>query len=202
VGQEGTYQEQSLSFTMPKSNRTVRWEDHRSEELGSSDFLPMLLDVYGDVAYLVVSPLGCLSYNKWGRPNPPYIVFKNEGKAWQQISLAELPVESKSSNLIVSAPDVEVKRWGKRFVTAEMIRAVVSGYSDPKFRTVLRESVKPVKGAGLTSCIEMYRDGKGGWLGADWFRHRTREDCSKFCTDQKITTEFCRCFINGEGRKP
>jgi hypothetical protein len=124
----------------------------------------MLVDVYGDVAYLVVSPMGCLSYNKWGRPNPPYIVFKNEGKAWQQVSLAELPVESKSTNLIVSAPDVEIKRLGKRFITAEMIRAVISGYSAPEFRTVLREDVKPVKGAGLTSCIEM-----GNKWGQAWY---------------------------------
>jgi hypothetical protein len=162
VGQGGPYQDQSLSFTMPKSNRNVKWEDHRSEDLGSSNFLPMLLDVYGDVAYLVVSPMGCLSYNKWGRPNPPYIVFKNDGKAWQQIPLSELPAESKATNLVFSSPDVEVERSGKRFMTAEMIRAV-SRDLNPEFRTVLRESVMPVKGAGITSCEEMIHY-KCGWI--------------------------------------
>lgn len=200
VGQEGTYQEQSLSLTIPKSNRNVRWEDHRSEDLGSSNFLPMLLDVYGDVAYLVVAPMGCLSYNKWGRPNPPYIIFKNEGKAWQQIPLSELPAESRATNLIFSAPDLEVERSGTRFMTAEMIRAVISRDLEPEFRTVLRESVKPVKGAGLTSCIEMYPDGKGGWLGADWFRHKTREQCTQFCAEQSIAAEVLQVLHYRRGK--
>jgi len=40
------------------------------------------------------------SYNKWGRPNPPYVVFKYNGKDWQRVSLTELPDEIKTPNLI------------------------------------------------------------------------------------------------------
>ncbi len=138
VGQEGPYQDQSLTFTMPKSNRNMKWEDHRSEDLGSANFLPMLLDVYGDVAYLVVSPMGCLSYNKWGRPSPPYVVFKYNSEAWRQIPIAELPAKSKSVNLIFSMPDFEVGQSGKRFMTAEMIKAIVSKYQQPEYRNILR----------------------------------------------------------------
>jgi len=162
VGRKGPYQEQNLLFTMPKSNQIVTWEDHLSEEIGSSSFLPMLLDVYGDVAYLVVSPMGCLSYNKWRRPNPPYVVFKYDHATWQEIPLAELPAESKAVNLIFSMPDYEVEQSGKRFMTAEMIKAKVAGYQQPEYRSILRDSVKG-KGSGITSCEEMIHY-KCGWI--------------------------------------
>jgi hypothetical protein len=69
----------------------------------------------------VTSPMGCLSYNKWGRPNPPYVVFKYDGNAWKRIPLAELSSETKMLNLIFSSPDTEVEKTGKRMISAEMI---------------------------------------------------------------------------------
>lgn len=71
IGQEPPYKEQSLVFIMPGTNQRVTWEDHYSEDIGTASFLPMLIDIVKDTAYLVASPMGCLSYNKWGRPNPP-----------------------------------------------------------------------------------------------------------------------------------
>ena len=141
IGQEGTYQGQTLTLTMPNSGRSVKWEDHRSEDLGSSNFLPMLLDIFGDEAYLVVSPMGCQSYNKWGRPNPPYVIFKYQEKEWKRITLRELPVEVKTPNIILSMPDIEVGKSGKRFMTAEMIRRITEGYSQPKYKSIVREAL-------------------------------------------------------------
>lgn len=71
IGQKPPYKEQRLVFAMPGTNQQITWEDNFSEDVGSANFLPMLLDVRNDVAYLVVSPMGCLSYNKWELPNPP-----------------------------------------------------------------------------------------------------------------------------------
>ena len=76
IGQKPPYKEQSLVFTMPISNETITWEDHYSEDVGSANFLPMLLDISKGTPYLVVNPVGCLSYNKWGRPNPPYVYLQ------------------------------------------------------------------------------------------------------------------------------
>jgi hypothetical protein len=145
VGQKPAYQEQSLSFTMPKSSQTVKWEDHYSEDIGSASFLPMLLDIHNGIAYLVASPMGCLSYNKWGRPNPPYVVFKYDGKARQRIPLTELPSEIKTTNLIFSMPDIEVEESGKRFMSAEMIKAIVASYKQPEYRSILREELREEK---------------------------------------------------------
>lgn len=139
VGQKPPFKEQSLVFSMPGTNQQVRWEDKFSEDLGSANFLPMLLDVDKDVAYLVAYPMGCLSFNKWGRPNPPYVVFKYEGKMWQRIPLEELPPAIKTLNLIFSMPDIEVEKAGTRFMTAEKIQTINSGYKQPEYKTILRE---------------------------------------------------------------
>ncbi len=139
IGQKPPYKEQSLIFAIPGTNQQVRWEDKFSEDLGMANFLPMQLDVYKDVAYLVASPMGCLSYNKWGRPNPPYVVFKYDGKEWLRIPLEELPPEIETPNLIFSMPDIEVERAGTRFMTAEKIKTIISGYKQPEYKTILRE---------------------------------------------------------------
>src|SRR3989338_9086262 len=122
IGQQPPIKEQSLTFTMPGTNEKVVWEDKFTEDVGGANFLPMLLDMRDGVAYLVASPMGCLSYNKWGRPNPPYVIFKFAAKEWKRIPLQELPPEIKAFNLIGSAPDIEVEKSGKRFMSAEMIR--------------------------------------------------------------------------------
>ena len=141
IGQQPPYKEQSLSFIMPETKQKVVWEDKFSEELGSANFLPMLLDITNDTAYLVVYPMGCLSYNKWGRPNPPYVIFKYQANAWQRIAIQELPAEIKTPNLIFSMPDMKVKESGKPFMTAEMIGAIIASYRQPEYKTILREAL-------------------------------------------------------------
>lgn len=83
---------ESLAFTPPNGRQAVFWEDKKTEDIGNSNFQPLLLDIVDNTPYLVTTALGCLSYNKWGRPNPPYIIFKYNGKAWQRITLQELPM--------------------------------------------------------------------------------------------------------------
>ena len=141
IGQKPDYIRQSLSFTMPETKQKTIWEDKFSEDLGGSNFLPMVLDVRSGLAYLVASPLGCLSYNKWGRPNPPYVVFKYQGKDWQRIPLQELPLEITAPNLNISSPEDEVEKSGKRFITADMVMQMNQGFSQPQYKTILREAL-------------------------------------------------------------
>lgn len=135
--------EQRLSFTLPSTKRQVVWQDEYSEDLGSANFLPMMLEIDKDTAYLVVSPMGCLSYNKLGRPNPPYVVFKYQGKAWDRIALQELPARFKTPNLIISAPD-DVKQVGGNLISAETVKELnnrrgAAGDEQPQYRSILRE---------------------------------------------------------------
>lgn len=141
IGQESPIKEQSLSFTMPGTNESVVWQDKFTDDIGGANFLPMLLEVGKDTAYLVVHPMGCLSHNKWGRPNPPYVVVRYQGKAWTRIELSELPIEFKTPNLIFSSPDHEAKKVGKPVVPADTIRALYEAYRQPEYKTILREAL-------------------------------------------------------------
>lgn len=188
IGQKSPYKEQSLVFAMPGTNQQVRWEDKFSEDLGMANFLPMLLDVDKDVAYLVAYPMGCLSYNKWGRPNPPYVIFKYQDNEWQRIALQELSVEIKTPNLIFSMPDIEVERAGTRFMTEEKIKTIISGYKQPEFKTILREPL-----AKKMLCEEKIRT-EDGWLGIDWFTSKpTYDACLKVCERHKVSLQNCPC---------
>jgi len=89
IGQKPPYDEQRLAFVIPDTDEEVTWEDIYSADLGSANFLPMLVGIVNGTAYLVVSPMGCLSYNKWGRPNPPYVIFKYQHKEWSRISIQD-----------------------------------------------------------------------------------------------------------------
>ena len=163
IGQRPPYKEQRLRFSLPGSNQTITWEDHYSQDLGQANFLPMALDISSGTPYLVAYPMGCLSYNKWDRPNPPYVVFQYQGKEWKRIRLEELPEEIKTPNLIFSMPDIKVEEFGKRFITAEMIKGLIDSYQQPEFKAIMREAVKPGSLGSLVNCEEMIRV-KDGWV--------------------------------------
>jgi hypothetical protein len=144
IGQQPPIKQQSLTFVLPNHNTVVTWHDAFTPDIGGANFLPMQLEVRGDAAYLVAHPMGCLSYNKWGRPNPPYVIFKYQANAWQRIPLQDLPVEFTSPNLLFSSPDEEAKKTGQRIVSAQTIKRLYAGYRQPEYRSILRERL-PIK---------------------------------------------------------
>ncbi|MBW8369863.1 MAG: hypothetical protein K0M66_02610 [Thiobacillus sp.] len=190
LGQRPPIKAQRLTFTLPGKNESVTWEDNFTQDVGGASFLPMQLEIRKDTAYLVAYPMGCLSYNKWGRPNPPYVVFKYQDKSWQRIALQELPVQFKTPNLIFSSPDSEAEKTGQRLVSAETVRALYEGYKQPEYKTILREAYPTAAG----SCGEMIPYGNAGWLGLDWFSDQpTYEACLKFCEKKIVSPQKCPC---------
>lgn len=160
IGQRGSYTKESLTFKHPVTGKIISWEDNATPDLRTSNFLPMALDIYPHAVYLVVSPMGCLSYNKWGRPNPPYVVFRFVDKTWNRVDLSELPAETKAPNLLFSSPDEEVERLGKRIVDVETIRRITNEYWQTEYKSIVRE---PIDGStGITSC-EVVVHYKCGW---------------------------------------
>lgn len=151
IGQSPPIKEQSLSFTMPGTDQRVTWEDKYSEDIGSASFLPMMLGIAKGSAYLVVNPMGCVSYNKSGRPNPPYVVFKYQGNAWQPIPLSELPIEFVQLNLAFSSPDDAAKKAHHGLLTAEQIKEWnIADARLPEYQTIVR---KP-GGYSALGCID------------------------------------------------
>lgn len=160
IGQRGSYTKVTLAFKHPVTGKVITWEDNATPDLRTSNFLPMALDVFPDAAYLVVSPMGCLSYNKWGRPNPPYVVFKFVEQKWNRVDLSELPIETKAPNLIFSSPDTEIERLGKRFIDTETIKRIANGYKQPEYKSIVREPL--TSGINITRC-EVMVNYKCGW---------------------------------------
>jgi hypothetical protein len=189
IGQSSGYVEQHLSFTLPEIGERVIWKDHFSEDIGGSSFLPMLVDIYQGVAYVVATNMGCLSYNKWGRPNPPYVVFKYQNKVWERIALGKLPAEINLPNIILSQPDIEIERLGKRFVSAEEVQNIINEYKQPVYRSVMREPFATAP----WGCAEMIHT-NNGWEGLGFFSLKGNyEACNQYCAQRAVVPENCPC---------
>jgi hypothetical protein len=129
----------TLTFTLPGSDKVVVWktEFNNSPELNSLG--PLLLDVVDGTPYLATSPAGCIAYNKWGRPNPPYVLFKYVNETWQRIPLETFPTILVRSNLM-SRPDSQVL---KPYYTLEQVKEQMQGRNiEQEARSILREVVQ------------------------------------------------------------
>ncbi len=86
IGQTPPIKEQEITFTVPGSGEHVTWKSEYGEDIGRANFIALALHIRHGIPYIVAEPHLCLAYNKWGRPNPPYVVFKYEGKEWKHIA--------------------------------------------------------------------------------------------------------------------
>ncbi len=192
IGQGGSIKDQEIIFTMPNTNKTLTFKDEYSEDIGGRNFLLLALHLLNGTPYIVAQPVGCLAENKWGRPSPPYVFFKNDGNAWRRIPLAEFPAEFMAINLVVDTKGDEATITAQPVVTAEHIKTLNGGY-----KTIQREAVRY---AGPGSCGEMIYDGKGGWHGTDLFG-KTYEACLQYCKRKKISPQYCPCETLFMGKK-
>lgn len=192
VGQSQPIKEQEITFTVPSTNKTLTFKSEYGEDIGRANFKLLALHILNGTPYLVVEPNLCLSYNKWGRPNPPYVFFKHDGKAWQRIPLAEFPAEFKEINLVVNSKGEEKIITAQPIVTAELVKKLNGELTQPEFKTILREEVKG--GEGMPGgCMEEIRTGDG-WMSLDWFSsQKTYEACLKLCEREKVSAQNCPC---------
>jgi hypothetical protein len=143
-------------FRTPGSGEKVVWKsDFRRPPEGDSLML-LQINFLDGVPYVATSPAGCLSYNHWKRPNPPYVFFKYEGKAWLQIPLSAFPIGFKNSNVAVGIPD-KANRGG--LLTVDTIKEE-NRLLEPYLREIVRAPLKP--GSVGVSCPELVRI-EGGW---------------------------------------
>lgn len=180
--------DETIIITLPQSNKAISWKTEFRQDLSEPNSLgALLLDVVDGIPYLATSPAGCISYNKWGRPNPPYILFKYIDNEWKRISMNEFPVELVRSNLM-STPD---SRLLKPYYTVEQVKGQMQGRNiAAEYKTILRE---PIQSAGQ-GCPEMIYDGHGGWTGIGWFRKQpSYEACLKYCEREEMPAQYCPC---------
>ena len=201
IGHPPPIKEQTLSFTLPNTGKTIDWTSEYSEDVGRANFHLLALHVLNGTPYIVAEPNLCLSYNKWGRPNPPYVFFKYDGKEWQRIPLAALPAEFRTLNIAIDLARQDVDLMVREgLVKAETIkrRNGELEYNYPQYRSILREAV-PNGGGG---CIKTDYYKGAGWLSPDWFTDQpSPEACLRFCEYKKIASESCPCKFFFKGAK-
>jgi len=163
IGQTPPIKEQRISFAIPGAGERINWQSEYGEDVGRANFIALALHILNGVAYIVAEPHLCLSYNKWGRPNPPYVIFRFEGKEWQRISLAELPSEFKNINLAISTKAEEKTIAAQLLVSADLVKEMNGRLPQLEYRTILREPVKSGEGS-LVNCKELVFY-KGAWIG-------------------------------------
>lgn len=164
VGQSAPIKTHTLSFTLPNSNKTLTFKSEYSADVGRANLNLLALHVLKGTPYIVAEPNLCLAYNKWGRPNPPYVVFKYDGKGWQRIPLSQLPVEFKAINLIVNngrEEDIERAAAVKGYVSAADVQRINSSLTQPEYKAILREAVPKERINQM--CMEMVPY-KGSWV--------------------------------------
>lgn len=144
IGQRPPVKEQKLTFTLPGSNRSITWKSEYSEDVERANLNLLALHVLNDSPYIVAEPNLCLAYNKWGRPNPPYVFFRFDGKGWKRIPLSEFPVEFKSINVVINTLEHAEGMSKQGVVTASDVRGFNSSLlrypsEHAEYKTIVRQ---------------------------------------------------------------
>lgn len=147
LGQSSPVKEHTITFTLPGSNNTISWTSEYDENLGRTNFKPLALHVLNDTPYIVVKPNLMLSYNKWGRPNPPYVFFEYilEAREWQRIPIEDLPPEFQSVNLVIDTLGDKDKLLRQGVVSSEMVKTLNASLTQPEYQTIVRTPLEQWK---------------------------------------------------------
>lgn len=178
---------QTINFTVPSLKQRIVWETDFRDSVPEPNSLNLLLfDVVNSVPYIATYPAGCIAYNKWQRPNPPYVLFKYEQERWSRISMTEFPAELKNTNVSVGRPAAELL---KPYYTVEGVNQR-NYYLESKYKAILRTAMENPAGR----CGEMVYDGKGGWIGIGWFKKQPNlQACVQYCKREAVPDEYCPC---------
>jgi hypothetical protein len=156
VGQSAPVKEQKITFSLPGTKQKITWINEYGKDIGRANFELLALHILKGTPYIVTTPRLCLSYNKWGRPNPPYVIFKYSDAAWKRIPLEELPAEFTTLNLTIETKGYEEKLVGQGLVSAKKVRGLNNNLSQPEYKTILREPLEPGKHEGsAVNCTEL-----------------------------------------------
>ncbi|MCX7155392.1 MAG: hypothetical protein NTW45_02980 [Rhodocyclales bacterium] len=142
IGQPSPIKEHTVAFILPSSGKSFVWKSEYGDDIGRANFGLLAIHVLDGTPYVVAEPNLCLSYSKWGRPNPPYVFFKHDGKGWRRISLQEFPAEFKSLNVSVYLGSREVEMMVRQgTVSSQQIAKANSEMRQPEYKAILREAL-------------------------------------------------------------
>lgn len=161
LGQSPPIKEHSITFTLLGSSKPITWKSEFSEDIGHSNFDLLALDIVNGTAYVVAYPTGCFYYNKWGRPNPPYVFFEFVKDSWKKIALSELPTEISQPNLAINTyghADID-QAVESGFISADSVKQFNSTLTQVELKSIVRI---PIKKAGVDCGERVFY--KGSWI--------------------------------------
>lgn len=159
-------------FKNPYNNEQVVWQNNLRRPPEGSSLMLMILGFKDGVPNIATLPAGCIAYNHWGRPNPPYVFFRYDGRQWQRITLAEFPPEFRDANVVVGGRGSPEKQSGTT-LSVETVNEQNKSL-EPHLRRLVRESVNVAQ----TGCPEMVYY-KGGWVAPGDFGKRFMDTIRK-----------------------
>jgi len=181
--------EEKWNFPVPGTYKVVTWKI--SQELPPKG-TPLMLVTLGFIQgtpYIATVPAGCISYNYWRRPNPPYVFFKYDGKTWQRIKLEEFPTELTEANVVVGSP----KPYNQTGTISIAKIKQENRYLEPHLKKIARGRLS-AREASEVGCPEEVTDGEGRWVGIGRFKEQpSYEACVKECSRQRFSGEYCPC---------
>lgn len=149
IGQRSPITMLSISFRLPSSTAQFSWTSSYDKASRIANLELAALHVLDGIPFLVAVP-NCNSYNQFGRPNPPYVVLKSETGGWKRITLADLPVEFKTTNLVIESfgNSAMLAQMGK--ASTETVKELNGQMRQPYYRSIVREELPPSE--GVTGC--------------------------------------------------
>lgn len=157
AAREKSLAEETWEFNNPDTKQEVIWKNDYGKRPENSSLMLILLDFMNGVPYMATRPAGCISYNNWKRPNPPYVFLKYDGTTWRQIQLSEFPAMFKNANVVVGRPDP-----GNRSGTLSIAKIKEDNrLLEPHLKRIVRE---PIRVPQTVECEELIFY-KGVWIG-------------------------------------
>jgi len=180
--------EEKWKFPVPGTYKFVTWKVNQELPPKGTPLMLVTIGFIHGTPYIATVPAGCISYNYWGRPNPPYVFFKYDGQTWQRIKLEEFPMELTEANVVVGSP----KPYNQ---TGTLTIAQVKGenrYLAAHLKKIARERLSAREASEVGCPFEIY-DGTY-WRGAgSLLRQSTYEECLNECLRIDIKEEYCPC---------
>jgi hypothetical protein len=120
-----------IEFVQDKASpETIVWE----EELD-----PLVLELINDHLVLVAKASYCDQYHRYGRPIPPYVIYRFANGRWDRSGFADLPAKLQA-NLLIDAKS----KSSRRRVTIDFKKQMNDELGIPKFLKQIDPSYRMV----------------------------------------------------------
>jgi hypothetical protein len=168
-GQGAPLAEEALWFRSGSPEREIIWRSKFGR--GFEDNLTLLLlDFMDGAPYIATYPASCLAYNRWERPNPPYVFFKFNGTTWQRIPISEFPATFTRANVLrggYNRSQLTAKERSEPVVKAETVSRLNDLGGDTGFLVDIGREPITYGPGNPASCPIMVYQGKGVWRSPD-----------------------------------